>query len=62
MIEAISKGIGTGQVISSLPTEEDPNIKYLTLNLRMKPTMLFAKLEEEEAAIEVEEGNGKIIQ
>lgn len=28
----------------------------LTLNLRMKPTMFFVKLEEEEAAVEAEEG------
>lgn len=51
IVESISKGIGTGQV-ESVPA--DKNAAYydeLTLNLRMKPTMVFAKIEEEEAAL-----------
>ena len=51
MIEEISKGIGTGKVQSIPVDDNDPNIKLLTLNLRMRPTMCFAKMEEEEAAI-----------
>jgi len=44
-IEAISKGIGTGR-IESLPVSKDvPHIDILTLNLRMKPSMVFAKIE-----------------
>ena len=34
----------------------EKHVKELTINLRMKPTMIFAKLEEEDAAIEAEEG------
>lgn len=40
-------------------TVEVKNIDLLTLNLRMKPTTVFAKIEEEEAALEQEEGNCK---
>lgn len=32
----------------------------LTLNLRIKPSLVFQKIEEEEAAVEQEEGNGKL--
>ena len=31
-------------------------MKQLTIDLRIKPTMVFAKMEEEDAAIEAEEG------
>jgi len=47
IIESISKGIGTGLVESVAATKASPNYGELTLNLRMKPTMIFAKLEEE---------------
>ncbi len=57
IIEAISKGIGTGLVESVSENKNAPYFAQLTLNLRMRPTMLFAKLEEEEAAIEAEEGS-----
>ena len=58
VIEEISKGIGTGEIVSCKVDDSTENIKFLTLNLRMRPTMVFAKLEEEEAAIEREEGDG----
>ena len=49
IISAISQGIGTGKV-KSLPESQAKELKaekkMLTLNLRMKPTMYFAKLEE----------------
>lgn len=58
IVESISSGVGTGKV-RKLPVSQDvPNIDRLTLNLRMKPSMVFQKLEEEEAAVEQEEGNG----
>ena len=57
IIEAISKGIGTGFVESTPPDREKVYIGELTLNLRMKPSTIFMKIEEEEAAIEVEEGS-----
>jgi adenylate kinase len=44
IIEAISKGIGTGQVECLEPKGNEKNVKELTLNLRMKPTMVFAKM------------------
>ena len=47
IISSISKGIGTGKIVSKQTDESDPNHKFLTLNLRMKPTMYFTKLEEE---------------
>lgn len=56
IVEAISKGIGTGLVESIEAKGTETKTKELTLNLRMKPTMVFAKIEEEEAGIEVEEG------
>lgn len=59
IIEAISSGIGTAKVESNQITVEVKNIDLLTLNLRMKPTTVFAKIEEEEAALEQEEGNCK---
>jgi hypothetical protein len=31
---------------------ENENTKMLTINLRIKPTMYFQKVEEEEAAVE----------
>ena len=50
VITAISQGVGTGKV-KSLPESEIKNLssekKMLALNLRMKPTMYFMKLEEE---------------
>lgn len=58
IIEAISQGVGTGKVISEEVLKENENTKMLTINLRVKPTMYFQKIEEEEAAIEQEEGNG----
>ena len=57
IIEAISKGIGTGLVQSVEPDQANPFIGELTLNLRIKPSSIFMKIEEEEAAIEVEEGS-----
>ena len=61
IITAISQGIGTGKV-KSLPESEGKELKaekkMLVIDLRMRPTMYFAKLEEEEAAIEQEEGKG----
>ncbi len=57
IIESISKGIGTGLVESVPENSKDvPFHGELTLNLRMRPSMVFAKIEEEEAAIEAEEG------
>ncbi len=47
IVEAISKGIGTGLVESIAFNEKTKNVGQLTLNLRMKPTMAFAKIEEE---------------
>ena len=44
VIEEISKGIGTGKVQSCPVDENEPNIKLLTLNLRMKPTTCFQKM------------------
>jgi adenylate kinase len=47
IVESISSGVGTGKV-RKLPVSEDVvNIDKLTLNLRMKPSMCFQKLEEE---------------
>jgi predicted NACHT family NTPase len=54
--EAISKGIGTGEVECLEAKGTEKNLKELTINLRMKPTMIFAKIEEEDAAIEADEG------
>lgn len=44
IIEAISKGIGTGRIASIPVDSQNENIDILTLNLRVKPTMYFAKL------------------
>jgi adenylate kinase len=44
IVEAISKGIGTGLVESVNATKASPHYAQLTLNLRMRPTMLFVKL------------------
>jgi hypothetical protein len=45
IIEAISKGIGTGRT-SHLPIDKSlNNIDILTLNIRIKPSMYFTKLE-----------------
>lgn len=44
IIESISKGIGTGKIVHVPVSAEVPNIDILTLNLRMKPCMYFAKL------------------
>ena len=46
IMEAISKGIGTGKITQASAEEhrELPNIKKLTVNLRMKPSMCFAKI------------------
>jgi hypothetical protein len=57
IIDAISKGIGTGKIESKPVVKDTKFIGELTLNLRMKPSMVFAKIEEEEAAVEVEEGS-----
>jgi hypothetical protein len=46
IIEAISKGIGTGKIKSIEIDPKNENIEILTLNLRIKPTMYFAKIEE----------------
>ncbi|CAM6001980.1 unnamed protein product [Sphagnum balticum] len=46
------------EVESRLSSKDVKDIDVLTLNLRMKPSMVFAKIEEEEAAVEQEEGNG----
>ena len=46
IIESISKGIGTGEVECIEPKGAEKNLKELTINLRMKPTMIFAKYEE----------------
>lgn len=56
IVESISKGIGTGQVESVAADKEAPYYDELSLNLRMKPSMVFAKIEEEEAGLETEEG------
>jgi DNA replication protein DnaC len=56
IVESISKGIGTGLVEHFEPKGTEKHVKELTINLRMKPTMIFAKMEEEDAAIEAEEG------
>lgn len=46
IVEAISKGIGTG-LVESVPENKDaPFHGELTLNLRMRPSMVFAKIEE----------------
>lgn len=45
IVEAISKGIGTGLVVSVEAEGKEKSVKELTLNLRMKPTMVFAKIE-----------------
>ena len=51
LIESISKGIGTGK-IHHIPYDKNIlDVDLLTLDLRIKPTMYFNKLEEEEAAI-----------
>lgn len=44
IISAISNGIGTGKFIFKEKNDENPNYKIFTLDLRMKPTMYFAKL------------------
>lgn len=44
IIEAISKGIGTGLVESVTGAKNSPHYAELTINLRMRPTMIFAKL------------------
>ena len=56
IVETISKGIGTGLVESVEAKGDEKNVKELSINLRIKPTMIFAKMEEEDAAIEAEEG------
>ena len=56
IVEAISKGIGTGLVDCVEPKGDENHVKELTIDLRMRPTMVFAKMEEDDAAIEAEEG------
>jgi hypothetical protein len=44
IVEAISKGIGTGLVESIVAVKASPHYAELSLNLRIRPTMIFAKL------------------
>jgi adenylate kinase len=46
IVESISKGIGTGQVELNANGKDAPHYDELVLNLRMRPSMVFAKLEE----------------
>ena len=46
IVVSISKGIGTGLVEHIEPKGTEKHVKELTINLRMKPTMIFAKMEE----------------
>ena len=58
IVEAISSGVGTGKVRKTASDPNNPHMEVLSLNLRMRPSLCFQKLEEEEAAIEQEEGAG----
>lgn len=41
IIEAISKGIGTGKIVHAPADQNVQNIDILTINLRIKPSMFF---------------------
>jgi hypothetical protein len=45
IVESISIGIGTGKIKKIPVDKQHPNIDMLTLNLRMKPSNCFIKLE-----------------
>ena len=52
VMQAISTGVGTGKVIEKPVSQDVPDIDILTLNLRFKPTSIFQKIEQEQAAVE----------
>lgn len=47
IVEAISTGVGTGKVKKAAPDPNNPHIEVLSINLRMRPSLCFQKLEEE---------------